>query len=321
MKSLITITTCNRLSEVKKYIWEYLQFVNRETDFDFVLALDGHNQEYIDFAAEFELPLIYSDEREGVGLSKNRVLSYFPNYDFYFFIEDDIELLTGKVFHEILRTYHESGIHHFCNNHKNTSFDNYPALNLSISWTGGAQLAFYSQEGIRKVGGFHTLFAKYKRYGHTEHTYRYFHQELQRGPFIFADHWYNFFLIHSPQQVTTNALVEFNKNGIIKDEQELIDARTTYFALQTLSPYHFNNKPLGYNQTVADFLSANPQKYPLTKGKGRRVALAEHYALRIPQTSSFFKKIALFLKSVRYSPTNVALKHYIKTQLFGRRNR
>jgi hypothetical protein len=297
--------------------------VNCEPDFDFVLALDGYNQEYIDFANEYQVPLIYSNEREGVGLSKNRVLSYFPHYEYYFFIEDDIELLTGIVFREILSAHNQSGIHHFCNNHKKNCFGTVPLqnLDLSISWTGGAQLAFYSKEGIATVGGFHTLFATYKRYGHTEHSYRYYHHQLQSGPFIFSEHWHNFFLIHSPQQVTANAAVEFNANGIIKDEQDLIDAKITYFPLQALSPYHYNDKPLGYNQTVADFLADYPQKYPLTKGKERRIAMAEHYALRIPQTSSFFQKIALFLKSVRYSPTNVALKHYIKTQLIGRRNR
>ena len=54
-KSLICITTCNRLSEVKKYIWDYLRFINSNKEFHFVLALDGNDQSYIDFCHEFEI--------------------------------------------------------------------------------------------------------------------------------------------------------------------------------------------------------------------------------------------------------------------------
>ena len=72
------------------------------------------------------------------------------------------------------------------------------------------------------------------------------------------------------------------------------------------------------NEKVAGFIAANPQKYPMTKGKERKVAMAEYYALRIPKEDSFFKKIDLLLKSFMLSPTNVSLKHYIKTKFFGR---
>lgn len=321
MKTLISITTCNRLSELKKFIWEYLKFVNSDSLFDFVLGLDGKNQDYIDFAEKYNIPLIYSDEREGVGLSKNRVLSYFPNYDYYFFIEDDIELIEHKIFEKIILAHRQSGIHHFCNHHKNRMFDSVPIKNvtLDVCWTGGAQFAFFSNEGIKKVGGFNTLFAKYKRYGHTEHSYRYYHQKLQKGPFIFSKTWLNDFIIHSPPQVTSNSDAVFSEFGLVEQEQSLIDKKTTFFRLETISKYYFNQKPLGFNQKVEAFLAENPKKYPLTHGKARKTALAEHYALKIEKTKALSRKMNLFLKSMCYHPTNVALKHYIKTKIFGKR--
>ncbi|PHR49829.1 MAG: hypothetical protein COA32_01460 [Fluviicola sp.] len=318
-KSLITITSCNRLSEVKKYIWDYLYFVNNNPAFEFILALDGNSPEYIDFCKDFEIPLVYSNEREGVGLSKNRVLTYFPNYHYYFFIEDDIELSNHTIFKDIISTHQKSGVPHFCNHHKNQIFDSmhFKNLRLEICWTGGAQFAFYSNEGLQKVGGFNTLFAKYKRYGHTEHSYRYYHQGLQKGPFIFSEKWLDSIIIHSPPQVTQDSKNTFNELGLVEVEQKLIESKTKFFELKTISKYQFNENKLGYNQKVADFITSNPQKYPLTIGKERKIALAENYALRISKASNFFKKINLLLKSFWLSPSNVALKHFIKTKLFG----
>ena len=320
-KSLIAITTCNRLAEVKKYIWDYVKYTNNNSQFDFVLSLDGNNTEYLDFAEQYDIPLLYSDEREGVGLSKNRVLSYFSGYDYYFFIEDDIELFEDKIFKDMISAHEKTGVQHFCNHHKYRVFDTlkFDNVQLDVSWTGGAQFAFYSKEGIQKIGGFNTTFAEFKRYGHTEHSYRYYHQGIQKGPFIFKESWFDNIIMHSPPQVTQDSKSAFNEFGLIELEQKLIDNKTTYFELETISNYHFNNKALDYNTKAAHFINANPQKYPLTIGKERREALAEHYALVIPKTRKFFQKINLFLNSIWLSPKNVALKHYIKTKFFGRK--
>lgn len=320
-KFLITITTCNRLSEVKKYIWDYLRFVNSDSQFDFVLALDGNNQEYIEFAHTYDIPLIYSDEREGVGLSKNRVLTQFPNYGFYFFLDDDIELLNPMIFETCISLMKDQGYHHLCGNHiKSQTFKGkLNGLSVTYSLTGGGYFTGYSNEGIKTVGGFHTKFAQFQRYGHSEHSYRFLHSGLQKSPFIFFEEGLDSVIIHSPASVTTHLPEDTNKNEWVKEEQELIDNKMTFFPLETISPFHFNYKSLGFNQKVADFLLSHPQKYPLTKGKDRKIALAEHYALQIQKTKGIFQKIALLLKSAWYSPTNVALKHYIKTQLFGKR--
>jgi|SRR5690554_129485 len=313
MKSLITITSCNRLSEVQKYIWDYLSFVNQNKDFHFVLALDGNEKNYLDFCNEFDIPLIYSEEREGVGLSKNRVLTQFPDYDYYFFIEDDIELINPKIFIEHIHLFKKTGYHHFCNNHERSKLlidEN----NLLFSKAGGAQFAFYTHQAIEKVGGFHTLFAKYKRFGHTEHTYRLFHAKLQPAPFIFSPEWRKMILVHAPVAVTQHSGLKTNENELIEEEQALIDNKTTHFPLSTLSSFHFNDKQLGYNEKVNRFLKENPQRYPLTKGKDRKNALGEYYALLIDwKCKSFFKNFILATKSFFYSPTNNSLKHKLKT--------
>lgn len=320
-KSLITITSCNRLNEVKKYIWGYLLFANKNERFDFVLALDGNNKEYIEFANKFDIPLVYSEKREGVGLSKNRVLTQFPHYDFYFFLDDDVELLNSNIFESCIYLMTQQNYHHLCINH--TKSQTFKAilndLNVTHSLTGGGCFTCYTKKGLEKVGGFHTLFAPFKRYGHSEHSYRFMHSGLQPSPFIFFEEGLNDFLIHSPVSVTTSSTNKTNNNEWIKEEQELIDSKTTFFPLNTLSEFQFNQKTLFFNQKVNDFLEANPQKYPLTRAKERKISLAEHYALRIPKTKGLLKKIVLFLKSFGYAPTNKALKHYVKTQLFGRK--
>lgn len=322
MKSLICITTCKRLSEVKKYIWDYLRFVNNNESFHFVLALDGTEQEHLDFCNEFTIPLIYSEEREGVGLSKNRVLTQFPNYDNYFFIEDDIELVDNLIFQQLVDLHEQTGYHHFCNNHSwnKVKVETINGEDVLFSSTGGAQLAFYSREGIKRVGGFHTLFAKYRRFGHTEHSYRFYHTNLQPAPFIFPLDFKKHILIHAPEAVIRHSNIQTNENELIADEQVLIDQKNTYFPLRTLSPFYFNGTEMGYNETVAQFLKDNPQKYPLTHGKERKLALGEYYALLIDwEGKSFFKNLLLVLRSIRYAPTNNALKHKIKMKIVKNR--
>lgn len=318
-KSLITITSCNRFDVIKKFIWDYLHFVNHNEHFHFVLALDGNNADYITFCLKYGIPLIYSEEREGVGLSKNRVIKKFPNYEYYFFVDDDIELLNDTVFGTCIDVLNVTGYHHLCGNHIHNLIKSETILNKTIthSTTGGGYFSCYTQKSLEVIGGWNTLFAKYKRYGHSEHTYRVMNSGLQPSPFIFVEELKKDLIVHSPPSVSDKN--EANKNEWVLEEQQLINEKTTYFPLETICLYYFNEQHFGYNQKVADFIASNPQKYPLTKGKERRVALAEYYALKIPKTGSFFKKLNLLLKSIWLSPTNVALKHFIKSKFIGRK--
>jgi PIN domain nuclease of toxin-antitoxin system len=142
---------------------------------------------------------------------------------------------------------------------------------------------------------------------------------MQRGPFVFSDEWLNYFLIHSPQQVTSNQNIKVSELGLIEEEQQLIDNKSSFFPLQTISPSYFNQMQLGRMEKATNFLSQERKKYPLSKGKERRIALAEQFALSIYTADGVFKKFGLILKSVWYYPLNKALKHYIKMKFFGKR--
>lgn len=312
MKALICITTCNRLSEVKKYIWDFLKFTNEFQDFHFLLALDGYDQDYIDFCDEFQIPLLYSNAREGVGLSKNRVLKQFDFYDYYFFIDDDVELLNQTIFQECITIWKEYSIPHLCGNINHNSFKKIKHLNYSLK--GGGYFSFYESSNLKEIGGWHTIFAKYKRFGHTEHSYRFYHKQKQKAPFIFDERFSKMILIHSPVSVTSYKEIITNDNELVQDEMELINKKTTYYPLQTISDYFFNEYDFGYNKKVDDFLKENPKKYPLTNYNERNKALGEFYALQIQnKQNSIFKNIFLAIKSFIYSPNNFALKHAIKT--------
>lgn len=317
-KSLICITTCNRLSEVKKYIFPYIDFCNKNEGFYFLLALDGINKEYIDFCSQFEIPLIYSDEREGVGLSKNRVLKQFPNFYYYFFIDDDIELLDCKIFDLFISMYLTTGIHHFSPAHfvNATKVEIINEIQITHSALGGGYFNFYSGEGLKKVGGWNTYFAKYKRYGHTEHTYRFFHSGLNKSPFIFIEKARKMLLIHNPPHVTNlNNEIINDTNELIHEEEELIKQKTKFFPIQVLSDFHFNGFNMSCNIIVNDFLITNRRKYPLTNGKERKVALAEYYFLKIRVTDNKLLKLKFLLLSLMYYPLNNSLKHAVKHRL------
>lgn len=314
MKSLIAITTCNRLSDVKKYIWDYLYFVNQDSNFHFVLALDGKDKTYIDFCNGYEIPLIYSEEREGVGLSKNRIVKQFPDYDYYFFIDDDVELIDSSVFEKCIHLSTQMNIPHLCGNTNHVLFNQHKNKNFTVEYSmrGGGYFSFYTKEVLQKVGGWNTIFAKYKRFGHTEHSYRAYHQKLQEAPFIFAYEFSKMILVHNPVSVSKNN-VSTNENELIQEEQDLIDSGSTYFPLETLSPFHFNQKSLGFNNVVNEFLKTNTKKYPLSEPNDRRKALGEHFALKInTKKNSHFKNLTLAIKSFVYSPMNNELKHALK---------
>lgn len=186
--TLICITTYNHSALVKAFIWDYILFVQCHENFDFVLSLDGSDKETIKYCERFGIPLIYSEKNEGVGISKNRVIETLSGYDNYFFIEDDVELLNPEVFDIHIDLSKKLDIHHFSLYPAWRSMEQVGELttnNYHIIQTmyGSAQVNFFTRQGLDKVGGFHPMFAQYKRFGHTEHTYRFYHAGLSKYPF------------------------------------------------------------------------------------------------------------------------------------------
>lgn len=315
-KSLICINTCNRLNEVRKFIFSYIDYCNRNRDFDFLLALDGYNTEYLEFCKTYEIPLIWSEEREGVGISKNRVLDKFPEYDYYFFIEDDVELLNNEIFADFIRIYKEKGYHHMsCSSpRKLIKTEEYGKFTIHFSEYGGAFFNFFTGACLNKVGGWHPDFAKFRRYGHTEHTYRVYNTGLNEAPFISVEELRKYIILFFPPHVT-NTEIETTENELIIEEQSLIEQKLTYYPVSVLSEYQFLDFSMKFNNVVSKFLNKNRKHYPLTYGRERRHTLAEYYFERSLREKKRSKKIKYFLFSVLFNPLNIPLKHYIKVRL------
>lgn len=306
MKSLIAITTCNRLSELKKNIIPFLKFCKSHPNFDFVIALDGLEDDYISFCQENSIPLIYSDEREGVGLSRNRVYENFPNHDYYFFLDDDLELLDGSVFSDAIELSQLTSYSHFSPSHtvgilKKEKIHGHTIIHTKF---GGGYFLMYTGECLKKIGGWHTLFAKYKRYGHTEHSYRAYFQKLNPSPFIYSKNFKSKVFLNSPESVTSlNA--KQNENHLIQDEQDLIDQEHSFFPFTTLSKHHFNGMDLGLNDVSQDLLS---DRYQLISGD----------ALQKAKSKYFFEKFRIYknplniFKSYKFDRKNPHFKHYLK---------
>lgn len=270
MKALIAITTCNRIDEVKKNIIPYLQFCNNRIGFDFVLSLDGCDSSYFDFCKKYMIPLIWSNQREGVGISKNRVLKTFPNYDFYFFIEDDVELYNSNIFDLLIEVSRITNYQNFSPNHtigilKKEKFFNNTLIHTCF---GGGYFLFYTNKCIKAIGGWHDAFAKYKRYGHTEHTYRAYYSKLNPSPFIFIKEAQKMIIVHSPPHVT-KLKKTVNKNGLINEEQAMIDNRQSFYPIKTISNYYVNNEDVTIKNLHKD-LSEN--RYFLITKKQKRQA-------------------------------------------------
>lgn len=265
MKNLICINTYNSASLIQTFVWDYILFAGSNSEYDFVVSLDGTDQQTIDYCKLYGIPIIFSDKNEGVGISKNRVIKTLPDYDHYFFIEDDVELLNPDVFDIHIKLSKELGIHHFSLFEKEriVSIQNIRKagdFHIISALYGSAQVNFFTKAGLDKVGGFHTGFAKYKRFGHTEHSYRFYHIGLSNAPFqIIQECIDGYFGWHNPvSRVKLN--LSTSKNHLFTGEEELIKQKLTYFPVQTLSAFHSIN-PEMVNQTGKIKIDTNFRKY------------------------------------------------------------
>lgn len=243
MKNLICINTYNSVSLIRTFVWDYILFTRSNPEYDFIVSLDGSDQETIDYCEKYEIPLLFSEENEGVGISKNRVIESFPNYDSYFFIEDDAELLNPEVFDIHIKLSKELNIPHFSLFDRDRvrevqAIREAEGYHIIRALYGGAPVNFFTRDGLEKVGGFHTEFAKYKRFGHTEHTYRFYRAGLTDYPFqIIEECIKGYFGWHEPtSRIKLN--VAASENRLFVGEEELIKQKLTHFPLQTLSAYH-----------------------------------------------------------------------------------
>lgn len=316
LKALVCITTCNRLKEVKKYVLPYIRHCNQNENYDFLLALDGPDGNYLDFCTEYSIPLLYSDQREGVGVSKNRVLEKFPDYDYYFFVEDDIELMDSKIFALHIEAVNKTNYHHF-----STSgiLDQIKKEYVSDSITiihakhGGGTFNFFTAKGIHEIGGWHDAFAEYKRYGHVEHTLRFRNAGLSPSPFLFIEKAQQMILIHDPDHVSS-PVAKYKGTIFSELEYNLVQKKLKHYPIKTLSNYYFNGFRMDFNDDLQKLLNSK-KRYPFLSSRDKRKALSDHHLVLTKQNIPSLERRKHFFKFILYDPFGKKVCRFLKHRI------
>ena len=241
-RSLICMTTCNRANAVRALVWDYLRFCDSDARFDFLLSLDGKDPQTLRYCRKHRIPILYSEQREGVGLSKNRVLQAYPDYSGYFFVEDDVELLDPCLFPIHVEVAQTSGIPHFSlfpedrliDEEESTIIDN---RTIRHGWYGGGTMSFFTRAGIDAVGGFDLGFAELRRFGHTEHSHRFVHAGLCHYPFNVIEQCMTGYVRFSEPGSVTKVQVDTTENRLHPGEADLIAQKRPWHPISTLSAY------------------------------------------------------------------------------------
>ncbi len=317
-RALICVTTCRRLAGLRSYLPHYAQLCVQDRRFSLLVALDGTEEDTIRFCAEWDVALVYADEREGVGLSKNRVLERFPAFDYYFFVEDDVELVDGSVFPAHVELSNASGIHHFSlfgGEVRGPVGESVVAGRRIVHGLfGGAHLTFYTAEGLARVGGWHPRFAEYRRWGHTEHSYRFPRVGLAPAPFNVVTELSDACIWHVPPPVTRVSGVPVDADQISSVEREVMGLELSHLPVQTLSAHHSNGIAPGSPELLVAAL-AGGERYPLVGRAERRRCRSSYQLWRFEKATSAHGRIEALLHTVVNWPANPALRHKLKSAL------
>jgi hypothetical protein len=317
--ALVCITTCERASYLRRYLPHFAKLCAGDSRFSLLVSLDGPDRDTVRLCEEWRVPLVHSAEREGVGISKNRVLESFPDFDYYFFLEDDVELVDGSVFPAHVELSQVSGIHHF-SLFARRRIRNYTEESLVAGrrvrhgFYGSASFNFFTGEGLRQVGGWHPRFAEYRRWGHTEHSYRFFRAGLAPAPFNVAEELTETCIWHIPPSVTRSNLLPGDANQIVAPERELIDLELRHVPLQTLSPYSFNDVPFGELERLAATLDGG-ERYPLATASERRHCRSDYRLWRYRSGATAPRRAAALLAAAWEWPGNPRLRDTVKLML------
>ncbi len=318
-RALICITTCRRAEYLRRYLPHFARFCVQDSRFSLLVSLDGPDPDTVRLCEEWGVPLVHSEEREGVGISKNRVLERFPDFDYYYFLEDDVELLDGSVFPVHVELSRASGIHHF-SLFARRRIRNYTEHSLIgghrvvHGYYGSASFNFFTAEGLRQVGGWHPRFAEYRRWGHTEHSYRFFRAGLAPAPFNVAEDLTETCIWHIPPSVTRPNLLPADADQIVAPERELIDLELRHVPLQTFSPYAFNGASFEGLGRLAATLDAG-ERYPLVSRSERRHCRSDYRLWRYRSGGSMPRRAAALLAAAWAWPGNPRLRGTVKLML------
>jgi len=318
-RALVCITTCERPGCLRRYLPHFARAFDGDARFSLLVSLDGAEEETERFCDEWRVPLLQSQEREGVGLSKNRALERFPDFDYYFFLEDDVELIDDSVFPAHVELARASSIHHFSlfarrrirNYERHSTVDGHRIAHGSF---GSASFNFFTGEGLRQVGGWHPSFAQYRRWGHTEHSYRFYRAGLAPAPFNVAEDLTETCIWHVPPAVTRPTLLPADADEIVAPERELIDSELVHFPLQTISPYSFNGLPFSGLDRLAATLDGG-ERYPLVDRGERRHCRSDYELWRYRGAGSLAGRARALLGAAWQWPSNPMLKRTVKLAL------
>jgi hypothetical protein len=318
-RALVCITTCERPDCLRRYLPHFAAFCAGDPRFPLLVSLDGPDEETRRLCEEWRVPLLHSQEREGVGISKNRVLESFPDFDYYFFLEDDVELVDGAVFPAHVELSRASGIHHLSlfARRRTRDYQRHSTVGghrVAHGPYGSASFNFFTAEGLRRVGGWHPLFAEYRRWGHTEHSYRFLRAGLAPAPFNVAEDLTETCIWHMPRAVTRPNLLPADADQIVAPERELIDRELVHVPLRTISPYSFNRVPFGELERLAATLDAG-ERYPLVTDRERRRCRSDYHLWQFRSGATAPRRAAALLAAAWEWPGNPRLRHTVKLAL------
>jgi hypothetical protein len=318
-RALVAVNTCNREPFLRRCLPALARACASDPRISLLVSLDGDDPATRAFCETWQVPLLHSDAREGVGLSKNRVLEAFPDFDYYFFLEDDAEILDASVFAAHVAVAQSAQLHHMSLLHraairKPVSQSTAAGHELVHARYGGADFNFFTAEGLRVVGGWHPLFAQYRRWGHTEHSYRFPRNRLAPEAFNVAVDLTEAFIWYAPPSITQITTIPLDADQISVPERELMNQELKHVPLQTISPYHFNGAPLGPLTRLAAVMNSS-RRYPLLSGYERREALADYNLWRFEHGRTRAGRLASLAAAIALAPTSMSVKHAIKTRL------
>jgi hypothetical protein len=181
---------------------------------------------------------------------------------------------------------------------------------------GDAALNFFTRHGLDRVGGWHPRFADYRRWGHTEHSYRFSRVGLAPAPFNVPLCLTATCAWHSPPSVTRIPGMSFDQEDIAAPERDLIQQELAFVPLQTLSRYRYNDVPLGPLNVLADALNGD-DRYPLLQGTERRRAYSDYYVWLLRNARNPLKRVVAGAAAGLLSPSNPEWRHEVKG-LLGR---
>lgn len=316
---MIAVTTCNRVNYLRRCLPLLAYNTIGDSRLAILVSLDGADLLTRQFCDSWEVPLLYSDTREGVGLAKNRVLEQFPDFDYYFFLEDDVELVDGGVFADHIALAHGLGVHHM-------SLFEPRAIRQPISRAtllghdvvycayGSADFNFFTRTGLQRVGGWDLEFARYRRWGHTEHSYRFARAGLTPAPFIIAPTLARACVWHAPASVTRAPEVKLDEDHIAQPERSLMAQQLTYVPLQTIAPYHHHGPLPGPLKKLATALDGG-RRYPLLAESEQQQARVEFLVWKLRNASRLRERLTAGVTAGLLQPSNPEWRHEVKMRL------